>query len=58
MEEKRNIQKEYARQKEINKVYRVKVPLKIAEKLDEKLKEEKKTYSSMAMEAIIKYLKK
>lgn len=55
---KRDMQKEYERQKEINKRYTVKVPLYIANALDEKLKKENKTYSSLALEAIEKYLKK
>ena len=55
MEEKkqvRNIQKEYERQKELNKVYRVKVPLYKAKVLDEKLKKDNKTYSILAIEEI------
>lgn len=54
----RNNKKEYARQKDINKRYVVKVPLYKAKLLDEKLKKDNKTYSSLAMEAIEKYLKK
>lgn len=57
-EETRNIKKEYERQKEINKRYVVKVPKFMATALDEKLKKENKTYSSLALEAIEKYLKK
>lgn len=57
-EEARNIKKEYERQKEINKRYVVKVPKFMATALDEKLKKENKTYSSLALEAIEKYLKK
>lgn len=57
-EKKRNIKAEYNRQKELNKRYVVKVPLYKAKALDEKLKKEGKTYSSIAMEAIEKYLKK
>ena len=56
--EERNNKKEYARQKEINKRYTVKVPIDIAIALDKKLKQEQKTYSSIALDAIIKYLKK
>lgn len=56
--QERNVQKEYERQKELNKVYRVKVPLYISKALDEKLKKEGKTYSDVAREAIEKYLKK
>lgn len=54
----RDIHKEYERQKEINKRYSVKVPLYLSKALDEKLKKENKTYSSIALEAIQKYLKK
>ncbi len=57
-EETRNIKKEYERQKEINKRYVVKVSKFMANALDEKLKKENKTYSSLALEAIEKYLKK
>ena len=57
-EETRNIKKEYERQKELNKRYVVKVPRFMATALDEKLKKENKTYSSIALEAIEKYLKK
>ena len=57
-EEIRNIKKEYERQKEINKRYVVKVPKFMANALDEKLKKDNKTYSSLALEAIEKYLKK
>ena len=56
--EDRNIKKEYQRQKEINKRYVVKVPIYQAKALDEKLKKERKTYTSLALEAIEKYLKK
>ena len=56
--EDRNIKKEYQRQKEINKRYVVKVPIYQAKALDEKLKKEHKTYTSLALEAIEKYLKK
>lgn len=55
---KRDTKKEYERQKTINKRYVVKVPLYQARALDEKLKKENKTYSSLAIEAIEKYLKK
>lgn len=57
-EKERNIKKEYERQKDINKRYVVKVPLYKAKLLDEKLKKDNKTYSSLAIEAIEKYLKK
>lgn len=56
--EERNIKQEYERQKELNKRYVVKVPKYMANALDEKLKKDKKTYSSLALEAIEKYLKK
>lgn len=55
---KRDYSKDNERQKEINKVYRVKVPLYQAKAFDEKLKKENKTFSSLAREAIEKYLKK
>ena len=55
---KRDVKKEYERQKELNKRYVVKVPNYMAKALDEKLKKEHKTYSSIAIEAIEKYLKK
>lgn len=58
VEKKRNIKKEYERQKELNKRYVVKVPGYMAEALDKKLKEENRTYSSLAMEAIEKFLRK
>ena len=58
VEKKRNIKKEYERQKELNKRYVVKVPEYMAEALDKKLKEENRTYSSLAMEAIENFLRK
>lgn len=60
MEEKkqRNYNKEYQNEKNNVKRYVVKVPLYKAKILDEKLQEENKTYSSLALEAIEKYLKK
>lgn len=57
-EKKRNYDSENKRQKELNKIYKVKVQLDIANKLDKKLKDENKTYSSFAREAIEKFLKK
>ena len=54
----RDYKKEQEREKEICKRYTVKVPKYMAIALDEKLKKEKKTYSSIALEAIEKYLKK
>lgn len=55
---KRDYKKEREREKQIIKRYTVKVPKYLANALDEKLKKEGKTYSSMALEAIEKYLKK
>lgn len=57
-ETKRDYQKEREREKQIIKRYTVKVPKYLANALDKKLKEEGKTYSSIAIEAIEKYLKK
>lgn len=57
-ETKRNYKKEQEREKEIVKRYIVRVPKYMANALDEKLKKEDKTYSSIALEAIKKYLKK
>jgi predicted DNA-binding protein len=57
-ETKRNYKKEQEREKEIVKRYIVRVPKYMANALDEKLKKEDKTYSSIALEAIEKYLKK
>ena len=54
----RNYKKEQEREKQIVKRYTVKVPKYLAKALDEKLKSENKTYSSLALEAIEKYLKK
>lgn len=54
----RNYQAEYEKDKQRDKIYRVRVPLDKAKILDEKLKNENKTYSSLALEAIEKYLKK
>jgi len=55
---KRDYNKEYINEKNNVKRYVVKVPKYIAKALDEKLKKENKTYSSIAIEAIEKYLKK
>ncbi|WP_455937247.1 hypothetical protein [Gemella morbillorum] len=55
---KRDYKKEREREKQIIKRYTVKVPKYLANALDEKLKKENKTYSSIALEAIEKYLKK
>lgn len=55
---KRNYNKEWENEKNIVKRYVVKVPKYMATALDEKLKKENKTYSSLAIEAIEKYLKK
>lgn len=57
-DKKRNYQAEYEKDKQRDKVYRVRVPLYKSKLLDEKLKKENKTYSSLALEAIEKYLKK
>ena len=53
----RNYNKEYENDKKRDKRYTVRVPLYKAKILDEKLKKENKTYSSLALEAIEKYLK-
>lgn len=58
MENKRDYAKDHIRQKEINKVYIVKVPLYMAKAFDDKLKKDNKKYSEFAREAIEKYLKK
>lgn len=55
---KRDYKKEQEREKQTIKRYTVKVPKYLANALDEKLKKENKTYSSIALEAIEKYLKK
>lgn len=57
-EKERNYNKEYENDKKRDKRYTVRVPLYKAIILDEKLKKENKTYSSIALEAIEKYLKK
>lgn len=57
-EKERNYNKEYENDKKRDKRYTVRVPLYKAKVLDEKLKKENKTYSSIALEAIEKYLKK
>lgn len=57
-EVKRDYKKETERDKQLNKRYIVKVPIYQAKALDEKLKIENKTFSSLAREAIEKYLKK
>lgn len=53
----RNYNKEYENDKKRDKTYRVRVPLELAKHLDEKLKKENKQYSSLAREAIERYLK-
>lgn len=55
---KRDYQKEYEKDKKINKVYTVKIPKYQATLLDNKLKKEQKTFTSLVKEAIEKYLKK
>ena len=57
-EKTRNYNKEYENDKKRDKRYTVRVPLYKAKILDEKLKKENKTYSSLALEDIKKYLKK
>lgn len=57
-EKARNYNKEYENDKKRDKRYTVRVPLYKAKILDEKLKKESKTYSSLALDAIEKYLKK
>lgn len=57
-EKERNYNKEYENEKNKIKRYTVKIPKYMAIALDEKLKQENKTYSSLALEAIEKYLKK
>lgn len=57
-DKERNYNKEYENDKKRDKRYTVRVPLYKAKILDEKLKKDNKTYSSIALEAIEKYLKK
>ena len=57
-EKARNYNKEYENDKKRDKRYTVRVPIYKAKILDEKLKKENKTYSSLALDAIEKYLKK
>ena len=57
-ETKRNYKREQEREKEIVKRYTVKVPKYMANALDDKLKKEGRTNSSIAHEASEKYLKK
>ena len=54
----RNYTAEYEKDKKRYRVYRVRVPLELSKKLDEKLKKENKQYSTLAREAIEKYLEK
>lgn len=60
MEQKkqRDYKKERIMELKSVKRYVVKVPLYMSKALDEKLKKDNKTYSSIALEAIEKYLKK
>ena len=51
---KRDYKKESERDKQLNKKYIVKVPIYQAKALDEKLKKENKTFSSLARDAIEK----
>lgn len=55
---KRDYQKEFEAMKNKNKYYGVKVPLFLVNPLEEKLKKDKKTFTSLVREAIEKYLKK
>ena len=55
---KRDYKHEQELEKEKVKRYTVKVPLYMSKALDEKLQKEKRTYSSIAIEGIEKYLKK
>ena len=57
-DKKRDYQKEYEATKNKNKFYGVKIPLFLAIPLEEKLKKDKKTFTSLVKEAIEKYLKK
>lgn len=57
-DKKRDYKTEYEKDRKRDKTYRVRVPLYKAKALDEKLKKDNKTYSSIALEAIEKYLKK
>jgi len=54
----RNYSREYANEKNSVKRYTIKIPLYLAEALDTKLKQEGRTYTSVAVEAIEKFLKK
>ena len=54
----RNYSREYANEKSSIKRYTIKIPLYLAEALDSKLKKEGRTYTSVAVEAIEKFLKK
>ena len=58
MKRERDYKKEQEREKQLIKRYTVKVPKYLANAHDEKLKKENRTYSSVAIEAIEKYLKK
>lgn len=57
-DKKRDYKKERLQELEKVKRYTVKVPLYMSKALDEKLRANNKTYSSLAIEAIEKYLKK
>lgn len=54
----RNYSREYETEKNSVKRYTIKIPLYMAEALDSKLKQEGRTYTSVAVEAIEKFLKK
>lgn len=54
----RDYSREYENEKSSVKRYTIKIPLYMAEALDAKLKQERRTYTSVAVEAIEKFLKK
>ena len=58
VEQKRNYSEEYKKDLEKNKRYTVKIPHFLSAPLDEKLKKENKTFTSLVKEAVEKYLKK
>lgn len=57
-DKKRDYKHEQELERKLCKRYTVKVPLYMAKALNEKLEKENKTYTSLALEAIEKYLKK
>ena len=54
----RDYSAEYETDRKRDRVYRVRVPIELSKRLDEKLKKENKQYSTLAREAIEKYLEK